>query len=896
MRAEAKAAILCLIGALLWFAPYLAPGKALLGTHPSLYRPFSEAAAPELLASVKAAAHPLNADKLLQHDPEVRFSWLPRRDELLPAWDPQVLGGLPHLAQGLSSSLHPFMWIAHWVEPPRCYAWIAALQSACAAWFAFLMLRAFRVAPLAAGAGALLFAGSGWMSFHQEYFQLSGAATWLPLALYGARRIVEREGGLLPLGIAVAGTFLSGFPQIACYVVLAAGLLVAVTLAARLARRTTAARDAIGAAGASVLAVACGLAIASPQLLASAELLPLSTRAPLDAAILESQALPPAALVGALFPDLLTNSPTQAEYEAEEKLAKDEQRPPRHETLFGLALIDAARPGPRNNAFELTCALGPAALLFALVGLFGLMSGRRRGATAVFTVLLLVGVALALPGPLLRASALVPGLNVGDPKRALFLVQAALGALAALGIERVVGDAAARRRALVAGGAFALLLLAGAAFVQFGTTPARLGEWAAPRIAASVGLTIDDVRHGVPASLLASAHQLLLRELLHAALAVALATVALLGFQSAGAWPALPAGALLLALALPLVNVWSRATAPIPTQGLDARPPLVDLLLKEPPEGRLIHVAPRGVTPVLPPKLPMLYGVRDAQGYVALYLREWQELFEAIEPGSTMTVGIFPLSDPKKLELPIFNRLDVELALVETAPGAPAPVIAGWSEVAIPDQPPPPEGATEVRLYRNQRRLGRATFVPDITVFEDESAVLRHLASPDDHAGLESCVTADLVPQLLAAGFVEMPRPPGAPAGWHRLGWPPQEVKWGDPNPVIMLSPLVAASPDRLLFRCSGDGGLLVQSDCWYPGWKVRIDGREAPLLRVDHALRGVVVPSGIHEVEFAYVPRPLITGLFVAPVAFSLLSFAALLLGRRRRQEIDATSAASAA
>src|SRR5262249_55036576 len=249
-----------------------------------------ESTAPELLAAVKAAAHPLDADKLLQHDPEVRFSWRSRRDSLLPAWDPQVLGGLPHLAQGLSSSLHPFMWLAAWIDPPRCYAVIAALQSACAAWFAFLMLRAFRVAPLAAGAGALLFAGSGWMSFHQEYFQLTGAAIWLPLALCGARRIVDARGGLLPLGIAVAGPFLSGFPQIACYVVLAAGVLVAVTLAARLLRRTVAADDAARAAGASALAVACGLAIASPQILASAELLPHSTRAPLDAAILEAQA------------------------------------------------------------------------------------------------------------------------------------------------------------------------------------------------------------------------------------------------------------------------------------------------------------------------------------------------------------------------------------------------------------------------------------------------------------------------------------------------------------------------------------------------------------------------------------------------------------------------------
>jgi uncharacterized membrane protein YfhO len=89
-----------------------------------------------------------------------------------------------------------------------------------------------------------------------------------------------------------------------------------------------------------------------------------------------------------------------------------------------------------------------------------------------------------------------------------------------------------------------------------------------------------------------------------------------------------------------------------------------------------------------------------------------------------------------------------------------------------------------------------------------------------------------------------------------------------------------------------------VQSDCWYPGWRARIDGRDAPLLKVDHALRGVVLPAGDHEVEFAYVPRPLIAGLFLAPAAFALLTFSALLLGRRRRREAAArdTDAAAAA
>ena len=48
---------------------------------------------------------------------------------------------------------------------------------------------------------------------------------------------------------------------------------------------------------------------------------------------------------------------------------------------------------------------------------------------------------------------------------------------------------------------------------------------------------------------------------------------------------------------------------------------------------------------------------------------------------------------------------------------------------------------------------------------------------------------------------------------------------------------------------------LLVLTDLHFPGWKARVDGRDAPLERVDYLLRGVMVPPGRHRVEFVYEP-----------------------------------------
>ena len=51
-----------------------------------------------------------------------------------------------------------------------------------------------------------------------------------------------------------------------------------------------------------------------------------------------------------------------------------------------------------------------------------------------------------------------------------------------------------------------------------------------------------------------------------------------------------------------------------------------------------------------------------------------------------------------------------------------------------------------------------------------------------------------------------------------------------------------AASPSLLKFAMA-----------WYPGWRAAIGSSEAPVLRVDHALMGVMVPAGDGEVSFRF-------------------------------------------
>src|SRR5262249_14503156 len=62
--------------------------------------------------------------------------------------------------------------------------------------------------------------------------------------------------------------------------------------------------------------------------------------------------------------------------------------------------------------------------------------------------------------------------------------------------------------------------------------------------------------------------------------------------------------------------------------------------------------------------------------------------------------------------------------------------------------------------------------------------------------------------------------------------------------------------------------GLLVLTDTWFPGWRARLDDREAPIMRADHTFRAVALPPGQHRVEFTYWPTSLRIGLMISAVA----------------------------
>jgi hypothetical protein len=80
----------------------------------------------------------------------------------------------------------------------------------------------------------------------------------------------------------------------------------------------------------------------------------------------------------------------------------------------------------------------------------------------------------------------------------------------------------------------------------------------------------------------------------------------------------------------------------------------------------------------------------------------------------------------------------------------------------------------------------------------------------------------------------------------------------------------------------SGQAGFLFLSDAYYPGWRARVDGQEETVYRADYLFRAVLVPPGLHTVEFTFDPVAFKIGLAVALTTVATLVAAAIVSGKK--------------
>jgi len=104
---------------------------------------------------------------------------------------------------------------------------------------------------------------------------------------------------------------------------------------------------------------------------------------------------------------------------------------------------------------------------------------------------------------------------------------------------------------------------------------------------------------------------------------------------------------------------------------------------------------------------------------------------------------------------------------------------------------------------------------------------------------------------------------------------------------------LNVSKPNYLKYTSSNaNNGFVVFSEMYYKnGWKATIDGKEAGILKVNYALRGLPIPAGKHTIEFKFEPQVVKTGsiiTLISSIGMILLVFGGIYFERKRTTPID--------
>ena len=78
-------------------------------------------------------------------------------------------------------------------------------------------------------------------------------------------------------------------------------------------------------------------------------------------------------------------------------------------------------------------------------------------------------------------------------------------------------------------------------------------------------------------------------------------------------------------------------------------------------------------------------------------------------------------------------------------------------------------------------------------------------------------------------------------------------------------------SPQRVELDAALAPGLVVLADIYYPGWRLTIDGKEAPIYRANRMMR-VAVRAGRYHLVFTYEPRSFVVGGGITLAALAVL------------------------
>lgn len=217
-------------------------------------------------------------------------------------------------------------------------------------------------------------------------------------------------------------------------------------------------------------------------------------------------------------------------------------------------------------------------------------------------------------------------------------------------------------------------------------------------------------------------------------------------------------------------------------------------------------------------------GLEQIPGYNVVHFKHYVEYYDVMN-GAAQDYHWQEVMTPAVTGSQLLDMLNVRYVLVPAALD-PQPPIAEFGTIAYRD--------AEVIVYENPNAFARAWIVHDVQPAQDGAELdLLNSGQADGH------VTA----------FVHGDLPP---------------VSAPDPNGPADSAIVTSYEPETIELQAKSTGdGLLVLSEVYADGWNAYVDGEKVDILRTNHALRGVPLGAGEHEVVLKYEPLPLKIGLW---------------------------------
>ena len=246
------------------------------------------------------------------------------------------------------------------------------------------------------------------------------------------------------------------------------------------------------------------------------------------------------------------------------------------------------------------------------------------------------------------------------------------------------------------------------------------------------------------------------------------------------------------------------------------------------------------------------YYHKSIGGYHPAKLRRYQELIEEHLQGEMGRINSAVAQSGGHLEacpgdslFPVLNMLNTKYVIMPLKDGGKLPVQNPWAQ-------------------------GNGWFVDEIQYVPDADAEIAALHDADlRHVAVVNEAFAEVLGREQALS--------NSPLKGEDAGQEASPLRGGLEGSVAASVELTSYEANRLTYKVrSQNGGVVVLSEIYYPGWTCTIDGQPTEIARANYVLRAIKVPAGEHEVVMTFDPQ---TVHITEAIAYASLAILALLL-----------------